>query len=194
MAVELKTKGGNIKLTAPSGGGSVDLSNYYTKLQTDNRIDEKIAAMPEPNIKHYHIANMFEPTEEDKAMFDSWCVELPTDWYISCGQGGLVEVSKIDERYIRLSAFDIEYEGVISFVWDSREKKLNKGQGKIFATTQYVINEVGIILESYMKDYEVEEAISLAITDADYTTEEQVIALIKAHGGGALPASEEGEF
>ena len=37
MGIELKTKQGNITLTAPKvvQGGSVDLSNYYTKTETD---------------------------------------------------------------------------------------------------------------------------------------------------------------
>lgn len=37
MGIELKTKQGNITLTAPKvvQGGSVDLSNYYTKAQTE---------------------------------------------------------------------------------------------------------------------------------------------------------------
>lgn len=41
MGIELKTKSGNITLTAPksSGGGSVDLSNYYTKAQTDEKLN-----------------------------------------------------------------------------------------------------------------------------------------------------------
>lgn len=44
MGIELKTKQGHITLTAPkaSGGGSVDLSNYYTKAQTDEKIAEAV--------------------------------------------------------------------------------------------------------------------------------------------------------
>ena len=45
MGIELKTKSGNITLTAPKSGGaggSVDLSNYYTKAQTDAKIEERI--------------------------------------------------------------------------------------------------------------------------------------------------------
>lgn len=44
MGIELKTKQGHITLTAPksSGGGSVDLSNYYTKAQTDAKIKEAV--------------------------------------------------------------------------------------------------------------------------------------------------------
>jgi hypothetical protein len=38
MPIELKTKSGNISLTAPkTSGATVDLSNYYTKTQTEER-------------------------------------------------------------------------------------------------------------------------------------------------------------
>ena len=41
MPVELKTTSGNIKLTAPTfTGGTVDLSNYYTKSQVDELIPD----------------------------------------------------------------------------------------------------------------------------------------------------------
>ena len=55
MGIELKTKSGNITLTAPkaSGGGSVDLSNYYTKDQTDAKIQEVVDAIPEVDFTGY---------------------------------------------------------------------------------------------------------------------------------------------
>lgn len=55
MGIELKTKTGNITLTAPkaSGGGSVDLSNYYTKAQTDAKIQEVVDAIPEVDLTGY---------------------------------------------------------------------------------------------------------------------------------------------
>ena len=41
MAIKLIAKEGNIKLTAPSGGGgNVDLSNYYTKDEVDALIPD----------------------------------------------------------------------------------------------------------------------------------------------------------
>jgi hypothetical protein len=49
MGIELKTKSGNITLTTPkyTSGGSVDLSNYYTKTQTDEQIQNKVNALDE---------------------------------------------------------------------------------------------------------------------------------------------------
>lgn len=50
--IDLKTKTGSITLTAPksSGGGSVDLSNYYTKAQTDKAIAEAVNGIEIPEI------------------------------------------------------------------------------------------------------------------------------------------------
>ena len=43
FSIELKTNTGSIILTAPkTSGGTVDLSNYYTKSQTDERIEEAV--------------------------------------------------------------------------------------------------------------------------------------------------------
>lgn len=79
MGVTLITKNGNITLTKPTGtgGGTVDLSNYYTKQQIDamleevdgdieqlfnmlevdyatiELVEEKIAAIPSPDLSNY---------------------------------------------------------------------------------------------------------------------------------------------
>lgn len=79
MGVTLITKNGNITLTKPTGtgGGTVDLSNYYTKQQIDKMleevdgdieqlfnmlevdyatialVEEKIAAIPSPDMSNY---------------------------------------------------------------------------------------------------------------------------------------------
>ena len=51
MPIELKTKQGNITLTAPkTSGGTVDLSNYYTKAQTDEKIEEAVANIDIPEV------------------------------------------------------------------------------------------------------------------------------------------------
>ena len=49
MGIELKTKTGHITLTAPKtvSGGSVDLSNYYTKDQTDEQISSAVSSAEE---------------------------------------------------------------------------------------------------------------------------------------------------
>ena len=44
MAIYLQGNSGSVQLTAPkTGGGTVDLSNYYTKKQTDERITESLS-------------------------------------------------------------------------------------------------------------------------------------------------------
>lgn len=50
MGIELITKNGNITLTKPTGtgGGTVDLSNYYTKAETDEAI-----AKAQPDLTEY---------------------------------------------------------------------------------------------------------------------------------------------
>ena len=55
MGIELKTKTGNITLTTPKvvSGGSVDLSNYYTKPETDAKIQEVVDAIPEVDLSGY---------------------------------------------------------------------------------------------------------------------------------------------
>lgn len=55
MGIELRTKQGHITLTAPKTveGGSVDLSNYYTKAQTDEKIQEVVNAIPEVDLSDY---------------------------------------------------------------------------------------------------------------------------------------------
>lgn len=55
MGIELKQKQGNVTLTAPRGGtgGTVDLSNYYTKAQTDEKIQEVVNAIPEVDLTGY---------------------------------------------------------------------------------------------------------------------------------------------
>lgn len=56
MGIELKQKSGSVKLTAPKTSGvSVDLSNYYTKTQTDEKIQEAVANIdiPEVDLSNY---------------------------------------------------------------------------------------------------------------------------------------------
>ena len=43
-----------LKLTTPViKGGSADLSNYYTKTETDEAIDNAVAAIPQPDLSEY---------------------------------------------------------------------------------------------------------------------------------------------
>lgn len=59
--IELKSKTGSVKLTTPKAtGGTVDLSNYYTKEQTDEQIQVAIDGIeiPEVDLSGY-------PTFED---------------------------------------------------------------------------------------------------------------------------------
>lgn len=54
MGIELKATSGNITLTAPKYDGStVDLSNYYTKSETDTKIQDVINSIPEVDLSAY---------------------------------------------------------------------------------------------------------------------------------------------
>lgn len=72
MGIELKTKTGNITLTAPKvvSGGSVDLSNYYTKAQTDAKIQEVVDAIPEVDLSDYATVDYVDSTVDKLADFD----------------------------------------------------------------------------------------------------------------------------
>ena len=49
--IELKSKTGSVKLTTPKAtGGTVDLSNYYTKEQTDEQIQVAIDGIEIPEV------------------------------------------------------------------------------------------------------------------------------------------------
>ena len=52
MGIELVKKQGNINLTAPKAI-LVDLSNYYTKTETDGKIQEAVNAIPEVDLSNY---------------------------------------------------------------------------------------------------------------------------------------------
>ena len=47
MGIELVKRSGSLSLTKPVTSESVDLSNYYTKAQTDGKIQEAINAIPQ---------------------------------------------------------------------------------------------------------------------------------------------------
>lgn len=72
MGIELKTKTGNITLTAPKvvSGGSVDLSNYYTKPETDAKIQEVVDAIPEVDLSDYATVDYVDSTVDKLADFD----------------------------------------------------------------------------------------------------------------------------
>ena len=54
MGIKLKATSGNITLTAPKYDGStVDLSNYYTKSETDTKIQEIVDSIPEVDLSAY---------------------------------------------------------------------------------------------------------------------------------------------
>lgn len=52
MGIELVKKQGHINLTAPKAI-PVDLSNYYTKTETDGKIQEAVNAIPEVDLSNY---------------------------------------------------------------------------------------------------------------------------------------------
>ena len=52
MGIELVKKQGHINLTAPKAI-LVDLSNYYTKTETDGKIQEAVNAIPEVDLSNY---------------------------------------------------------------------------------------------------------------------------------------------
>ena len=53
MGIELVKRSGNLSLTKPVISESVDLSNYYTKAQTDEKIQEAVNAIPEVDLSNY---------------------------------------------------------------------------------------------------------------------------------------------
>lgn len=57
MGIELVKRSGNLSLTKPVISESVDLSNYYTKAQTDEKIQEAVNAIPEVDLSNYATVN-----------------------------------------------------------------------------------------------------------------------------------------
>lgn len=53
MGIELVKRSGSLSLTKPVTSESVDLSNYYTKTETDGKIQEAINAIPEVDLSNY---------------------------------------------------------------------------------------------------------------------------------------------
>ena len=53
MPITLKTNGGKVDLTTPTIVQKVDLTNYYTKDETDAAINVAIEAIPEPDLSGY---------------------------------------------------------------------------------------------------------------------------------------------
>lgn len=53
MGIELVKRSGSLSLTKPVSSESVDLSNYYTKAQTDEKIQEAVNAIPEVDLSNY---------------------------------------------------------------------------------------------------------------------------------------------
>ena len=53
MPITLKTNGGKVDLTTPTIVQKADLTNYYTKDETDAAIDVAIEAIPEPDLSGY---------------------------------------------------------------------------------------------------------------------------------------------
>lgn len=64
MGIELVKKQGHINLTAPKAI-PVDLSNYYTKTETDGKIQEAVNAIPEVDLSNYatkdYVSNALTP-------------------------------------------------------------------------------------------------------------------------------------
>lgn len=57
MGIELVKRSGNLSLTKPVISESVDLSNYYTKTETDGKIQEAVNAIPEVDLSNYATVN-----------------------------------------------------------------------------------------------------------------------------------------
>ena len=57
MGIELVKRSGSLSLTKPVISESVDLSNYYTKAQTDEKIQEAVNAIPEVDLSNYATVN-----------------------------------------------------------------------------------------------------------------------------------------
>lgn len=119
MGIELITKNGSITLTKPTGtgGGTVDLSNYYTKQEIDamllevdgnvdellqkiqteyatiTLVDEKIAAIPSPDMSEY-------AKKTDIPDVSGFITEIPTEYVTETelnAKGYLTEHQSLEE-------------------------------------------------------------------------------------------------
>ena len=85
MGIELVKKQGNINLTAPKAI-LVDLSNYYTKTETDGKIQEAVNAIPEVDLSNYttkdYVSNALTPYAKTSEIPDtsSFITEIPAEY------------------------------------------------------------------------------------------------------------------
>lgn len=168
--IDLKTKQGSITLTAPkaSGGGSVDLSNYYTKAETDEQIQLAINSIEIPEVDLTDYAKKSEIPDVSLFVTGEYVQNS-----INSSLPDLTPYAKTED-IPDVSGFIKEIPS--EYVTD--EELTAKG---------YLTEHQS--LEGYAKISDIPDV-------TPYQTQEQVIALIAEYGGsgGSLPASEEGEF
>jgi hypothetical protein len=85
--------------------------------------------------------------------------------------------------------------------WVPSNENMPAVTGASLATKEYVdeaVKDVDVDLSEYAKKTDIPDTTGFItmpeVEDKGYQTEAQVIALIAEHGGGNLPASEEGAF
>ncbi len=195
MGIELKTKTGNITLTAPksSGGGSVDLSNYYTKAQTDAKIQEVVDAIPEVDLTGY-ATEEYVDTAISKVDVTEQLKDYATTNYVDdrVAQDTEGTLNYVDETFVTKE----DWETIIpTFLTAVPEEYLTDSE----AEEKYArITDIPDVSE-FITEEDIPDTSNFAtkseIPDVSaFQTEEQVIALIKEHGSAPLPVSEDGEF
>ena len=81
MGIELVKKQGHINLTAPKAI-PVDLSNYYTKTETDGKIQEAVNAIPEVDLSNYATVDYVDNAVNNIEIPDvsEFITEIPSEY------------------------------------------------------------------------------------------------------------------
>ena len=198
--IELKSTQANITLKSPTVvGGSVDLSNYYTKAQVDALIPDVsgfITEIPSEYVTEEELNAKGYLTEHQS--LDGYA--LKTDIPDVSGFALKSEIPSIEglatETYVNEKIAAIPEVDLSDYALKSEIPDVS---GFLTAVPEEYVTESELNAKGYLTEHQ-----SLAgyakLTDipdvSGYQTEAQVIALIEAHGGGggSLPASEEVGF
>lgn len=181
MAIKLVKKEGNINLTAPKG---VNSNKYYTKEETDAKIQEVVDAIPEVDLSDYAKTEDVNAALSAKADKEHEHEQYLTEHQDLSEYAKLTDIPEVDlTGYAKLT--------------DIPEVPSLEG----YATTDYVdtaiaqfdVDLTGYATESYVQEQI--EAIDVPDVDlSDYYTKEEIDALIAAGGGASYPASEGVDF
>ena len=180
MGIELKTKSGNITLTAPKAtGGSVDLSNYYTKAQTDAKIQEVVDAIPEVDLSGYYTKGEVDASIDMAidAIPELYLTEYATKDYVQFAVDS-VDVTEQLKDYAKKE----DIPDVSEFITNIPEEYITETE---LEARGYLTEHQS--LEGYAKTEDIPDV-------SMFQTEEQVLELIRQQVSGGLEASEGVEF